>query len=82
MARHASEYFTLPGRALVLLSILLAAGGTVGYIAWAWEGLPPGSYPLWFFALPALLAAGLFFALGTGILRWFGVKVFQDPDKP
>jgi hypothetical protein len=67
---------------LVLLSILLAAGGTYGYIAWAWEGLPPGSYPLWFFALPGLLAAGLLFALGTGILRCFGVGVFKDSEKP
>jgi hypothetical protein len=82
MAKHASEYFTLPGRVLVLLTTVLATGGTAGYIAWAWDGLPPGSYPIWLFALPVLLAAGLFFALGLGVLRYFGVAVLKDPDTP
>ncbi len=79
MAKHASEYFTLPGRILVLLTIFLAIGGTIGYITLVWDGLPPGNYPIILFALPVLFVAGLFFALGVGVLRYFGVAVFKDP---
>jgi hypothetical protein len=83
MAKHVSEYFTVPGRVLILSTILLATGGTVGYMAWAVDdGLREGTYPIWLFALPVLLAAGLFFALGVGVLRYFGVAVFKDPDTP
>jgi hypothetical protein len=82
MARHISEYFTLPGRVLVLLTMILAAGGMVAYIVWMWDGLPQGNYPVSFFALPVFLAATLFFALGGAVLKCFGVAVFKNPDAP
>src|SRR5262249_16275525 len=73
MAGHVADYFTVPGRVLVLLTLLLAVGGTWGYVAWAWDDLPTGGYPLWLFALPVLVGSGLLFALGAAALRWFGV---------
>jgi hypothetical protein len=80
MSRHASEYFTFPGRILVLLTVLLAVGGPFAYFALVWEDLPPGSYPLLLFAMPFLILAALFFGLGVAVLRWFDVKVFKDAE--
>jgi len=37
------------------------------------EDLPPGSYPILFFAMPVLVLAGVFFGTGLALLRWFGV---------
>ena len=81
MARHPSDYFTFPGRVLSLLTLVIAVGGPFAYFAWVMDDLPPGRrYPLWFFALPVLTGAGLFFAACSALLKAIGVEVFKDPD--
>jgi len=80
MSRHASEFFTYPGRILVLVTVLIAVGGPFAYFAMVWEDLPPGTYPLILFAMPFIILAAFFFGLGVAVLRWLGVKVFRNPE--
>jgi hypothetical protein len=69
--------FTIPARLVIVLSLFAALGGTVAYIGWVFDGPAPGSYPLWFFILPAMVAAGALCAGGLGLLRVCGVSVFR-----
>jgi hypothetical protein len=50
----------------------------VAYIAWITEGLPPGSYPLWFFVLPAFTVAGVLAIVVLAVLRACGVRIYRD----
>lgn len=77
-ARQMADVFTVPGRLLIIATIILAACGTYGVIALFIETLPPGSYPLLLFGAPVLLASGLFFFVAAVILTRLGVKIFQD----
>jgi hypothetical protein len=79
--QHASEYFTMPGRILVLTTIVLAAGGPWLVFLWLHDSLRPGRYPLWFFALPIWIGLVFLFALATAVLRWLGVSVLQQPEQ-
>ena len=79
---HISEYFTMPGRILVLITIVLAVGGPWLLIGWLYDSLPTGNYPLLFFALPIWIGLALLFALTSAVLRWLGVPVFQDRSNP
>jgi hypothetical protein len=81
MAKHPSDYLTIPGRILAFISLLLAAGGFWANIAWVWEDLSPGSYSLLFFAMPAMVAAAFLFFLGAAVLKRLGVAVFKKPDE-
>ena len=67
-ARQLSEIFTLTGRILVIATILLAVGGTYGVIAFFYDTLPPGRYPLWFFGMPVWVGSGLLFVVVAGLL--------------
>jgi len=63
-ARPLLEGLSVPARIVIVLSVLLAAGGTVAYVFWAIDSLPAGRYPLWFFALPVVAAVGVLCAVG------------------
>jgi hypothetical protein len=73
MADHVSQYFTMPGRILVLLTIVLAIGGTWVYLIV--DLLPAGRYPIFMFSVPIYLGAGLFFLIGRFVLKCFGYSV-------
>jgi hypothetical protein len=74
-ARPLRETLSLPARIVIVLSVLLAAGGTVAYVFWAIDSLPAGRYPLWFFALPVVAAVGVLCAVGLGVMRVCGVPI-------
>jgi hypothetical protein len=71
--------FTFAGRLVILISIIIAIGGTTADIWWSRESLE-GSHPLIVFAFPAFLAAGLFCGASVLILRLFGIRFFNDHD--
>jgi hypothetical protein len=79
--RHASEYFTIPGRILVLTTIVLAVGGPWLVFMWLYDTLTPGRYPLWFFALPIWVSLAFAFALTAAVFRLFGIFVFRQPER-
>jgi hypothetical protein len=74
--------FSVPARVVIVLSILGAAGGTLAYLTWASDTLPPGRYPFWFFALPVLVAAGLLCGIGLAVLRACGVSIYRQEKTP
>jgi hypothetical protein len=78
MAEHFSERFTLPGRILVLLSMVIGVGGTFAYIYWIIDDLPAGSYPVFMFAFPVVLGAAALFGLGVLVLRSLGISILRD----
>ena len=79
-AKQLSDIFTVTGRLLVIATILLAAGGTYGVIAYFVDGLPPGRYPFFVFGAPIWFGSGLLFFVVAGLLTRLGIKVFRDPE--
>ncbi|HEY4258895.1 MAG TPA: hypothetical protein VGM98_01995 [Schlesneria sp.] len=74
-----SPPFTFAGRLVILISIIIAIGGTTADVWYNHESLE-GSFPLIVFAFPAFLAAGLFGGASVLILRLFGIRFFNDHD--
>jgi hypothetical protein len=79
--RHVSEYFTIPGRMLVLSTLVLAFGGPWLVVHCLHDVLPSGSYPLWFFFLPIWIVLAILFFFATVILRHMRIQVFRDPNE-
>lgn len=79
--RHPLESFSLPARLVIVLSVIGAFGGTAAYLYAVYDGLPPGSYPLWLFALPVIVVAGFACAAGLALLRAGGVAIFRPDDR-
>jgi hypothetical protein len=73
---------SLPARVVIVLCIIGAVGATAGYISWAHDSLPSGSYPLWFFALPIVVVAGLVCGAGLAVLWAGGVPIYRNDDRP
>lgn len=69
--------FSFSARMVIVLALFLVLGGTAAYICWSHEKLPPGSYPLAFFLLPAIVAAGVFCVAGLALLRVCGVPIYH-----
>jgi hypothetical protein len=78
--RRAAEYFTIPGRILVLTTFVLGVGGPWLMFMWLHDSLTPGEYPLWFFGLPIWTALACAFVLTAAVLKRFGISVFRQPD--
>lgn len=70
--------FTFAGRLLILLTIVLAIGGTAAFFWWIKDLLPPRRYPLFFFAMPVGLGAALFFCLGRAVMRWLQIPFWKE----
>jgi hypothetical protein len=68
-------FFTLAARVVIVLGILLGGGGTWAYIAWAYADLPPGRYPVFLFAAPVILVAGVLVGLGLLTLKALGIRM-------
>jgi hypothetical protein len=66
---------------LVLTTVVLATGGPWLVIMWLHDSLTPGSYPLWFFALPIWIALAFIFAVITIVLRRLGVPIIRQSDE-
>jgi hypothetical protein len=79
--RHAAEYFTIPGRILVLATITLAMAGPWLIFMWLRETLTPGRYRFSFFAIPVWTFLGVAFCITAAILRRFGIAILKKPDQ-
>ncbi len=84
--RGVLESFTVPARIVIVLSMVAAVIGTSVYMGWIRGDLPAGRYPLWFFAMPVVVAVGFLCAAGLALLRLCGVPIYRqesvDPAKP
>jgi hypothetical protein len=79
--RHAVEYFTIPGRILVLTTIILAVAGPWLIFMWLRETLTPGRYRLSFFAIPVWTFLGIAFCITAALFRRFGITVLKQPEQ-
>ena len=77
--RNPLRNVTLPGRLLVIFSILLVGSGfTFVLLGFAEsDSLPAGRYPVILLLLPALIAGALFFILGRWVMRLSGVSFWR-----
>jgi hypothetical protein len=72
------EKLTIPGRLLLLVTVLLFAGGTYLTLHLVFEHFPTGSYPLFVILMPICIWCALFFLITARILERCGVRIYAD----
>lgn len=73
--------YTLQGRTLIVSAIVVGVAVMMAYLAWVWDSLPQGTYPIWLFAMPGLLVGAVYFALGVVAFRLLGIRILKDRDR-
>jgi hypothetical protein len=74
--------FTLVGRLLVLVTLLLGGGLFAWIVLYAKDRMPDGGYPIAFILIPVVIGAAIFFVLAELFLRLFGIRVWSATDDP
>jgi hypothetical protein len=69
--------FTLAGRMLLLLHILLGIGGSALYICDFLPNFPAGSYPILMFVIPVGLACFFSFLAFAWLLERLGILIYK-----
>jgi hypothetical protein len=72
----------MPGRILVLTTIVLAVGAPWIVFLWLHDSLTPGEYPLWFFAVPVWVALAIVLALVVALFRRLGISIVRQSELP
>ena len=72
-----ARWLTIPGRLLLILTLLAFAGGFTLYVIAVAGDLPPGRYPVAVFILPVLVGAAGFFAAAAFVLERLGVRIYR-----
>ncbi len=72
------EWLTVPGRLLLIGTIIAWAAGLYWYVAITLPNLPSGRYPVIFWVVPVLLAAFFFFLAAAFVLERLGVKIYRN----
>lgn len=70
--------FTVPGRILLIATVLFGVATFVIYVSWVVPDLPAGSYPLFMFLIPVALGHLILFLVAAWILERLGVKIYRD----
>jgi len=73
------EAFTLPGRLLVIASIMVAGGIFYWNVIYISENFPSGIYPLTFLLIPSLMGSFLFMGISTLILSLLKIPTRKPP---
>lgn len=68
---------TLPGRALLLVHLLGAIGGSALYICDMIPQLPAGRYPVLMFVVPVALGCFFSFLILAWALERFGIRIYK-----
>ena len=72
--------FTFAGRLLLIATLIVGAGLFYWNVMFVNDNLPARRYPLAFLLIPVVIGAALFFGIVSLILRFFGVRVWREPD--
>ena len=72
-----AEWFTVPGRLLLILTVAGAAALFAWYFLVLVDDLPAGSYPVVVFVAPVAVGAVLFFLSAAFVLERIGVRIYQ-----
>jgi hypothetical protein len=74
---------TWAGWSLTVTTIAVMVGLMIPYGSWLYDFLPEGTYPALALALPVLILAFGFFAVGWLVLKGIGIPVWkQTPEQP
>lgn len=71
------KWLTVPGRLLLIGSIVGTMALGVGWFEFTMEGMPPGRYPVLLWVVPVLLAGGAFFGLAALVLERLGIRIYR-----
>jgi hypothetical protein len=63
-------------RLVVALSVVVATGGPFAWFWFLYDRLPAGRYPLFLFAVPVFVLAGVIAGIGFLVLRLLGQPLF------
>jgi hypothetical protein len=70
--------FTLVGRLLILITLMIIIGGPFAYFYWVVDTLPSGRYFLAFFSIPFLVVGLVFFAVAEAVLKSLGFSILKN----
>ena len=68
---------TIPGRLLLIVTIMIFAGGVYFFFFQIIDSLLSGEYPWYMFCLPAALFCFFFFLCAGWLLERCGVKIYK-----
>lgn len=73
-----ARWLSLPGRILLLISVVGWFGSSVAYLTETLPGFPSGRYPLLLWFVPTGIAAFVFFGITAMILERLGVRIYKQ----
>src|ERR1051325_5755505 len=71
------DKLTIPGRLLLILTILLFGGTCFFYFMYVVQDLPSGRYPVFMFWFPVALVSAIFFLIAAWILERLGIPIYK-----
>lgn len=75
------QWLTVPGRLLLILTMVGFASAFYFLFLASIPLLPPGRYPIWFWVLPIGLGFAAVFGVTAMFLEVVGIKVFRRDDQ-
>jgi hypothetical protein len=69
---------TIPGRLLLILTLLLSGAAFVTYFLRIARDLPYGTYPILIFAMPIIVLAICFFYGASWMMKKFSIMTFKN----
>jgi hypothetical protein len=73
-----ADWLTVPGRLLLIFTLVAGAGAFYFYFMGSYDVLPPGSYPVLLWLLPVALAGVAFFWVAALVLERLGVPIYRN----
>ena len=77
-ARGPAEWLTVPGRLLLMVSLMGGCGLFCGYFLATWGSLPDGSYPVFIWVAPVGAISFIFFFGVAFIFEVIGVRIYRN----
>jgi hypothetical protein len=72
-----ADWFTVPGRLLLVFTLIGCMGLFYWYFMSTAESLPGGSYPILMWVVPVALGGGAFFLAAAFVLERLGVRIYR-----
>lgn len=72
------EKLTIPGRVLLLATVLLFGSGFYFSFFFVADNFPPGQYPLVVVLMPTCIGCFFFFLIAAWLLERCGIQIYAD----
>jgi hypothetical protein len=74
-----AKRLTLPGRVLLVVTVVGSVGGLAAWFLFTWDPPRPGSHPILVWCVPVGIVSVFFFFGAALLLEKCGVPVFRKP---